>query len=569
MSTNTSPEFDAIVVGSGISGGWAAKELTERGLKVLLVERGPHITHREDYSGEDKAPWEMPFAGRIPEEEANRDYFVQKDCYALEGATKKFFVNDRIHQYIHPKEKPFTWIRGYQLGGRSQLWARQTYRWSDIDFRANKTDGHGIDWPIRYQDIAPWYDHVEKFAGISGSLEGLDQLPDGKFLPPMKMNCVETEAKQKIEKAFPTRKMIIGRCANLTEPTKEHLELGRGRCQYRNECEKGCSFGASFSSLSATLPAARRTNNLTTVTDAIVHSVTYDNVSKRATGVKIIDANTKDYRQYSGRIIFLCASTLGSTQIMLNSISESFPNGVANSSDTLGHYLMDHIFMSGARGEHPGFQENYYSGRRPNGIYIPRYRNVTEQDDRFLRGYGFQGGASRPNWRRGLNMQGIGLELKEKLREPGSWQFHLGGFGEMLPDKRNRVLLAKNKQDQWGIPLLTIECELHDNELKMLDAMADDAEAMLSAAGIINIQKYNEDAPPGLAIHEMGTARMGHNPNSSVLNKFNQTHDVSNLFVTDGSAMTSSACQNPSLTYMALTARASAYAVHLLKEGKI
>jgi choline dehydrogenase-like flavoprotein len=297
--------------------------------------------------------------------------------------------------------------------------------------------------------------------------------------------------------------------------------------------------------------------------------VTYDNVSKRATGVKIIDANTKDYRQYSGRIIFLCASTLGSTQIMLNSISESFPNGIANSSGTLGHHLMDHIFMSGASGEHPGFQKNYYSGRRPNGIYVPRYRNVTEKDDRFLRGYGFQGGASRPNWRRGSNMQGIGLELKEKLREPGSWQFHLGGFGEMLPDKRNRVLLDKNKQDQWGIPLLNIECELHDNELKMLDAMSDDAAAMLRAAGIINIQKYNEAAPPGLAIHEMGTARMGHNPSSSVLNKFNQTHDVPNLFVTDGSAMTSSACQNPSLTYMALTARASAYAVQLLKDGKI
>ena len=385
----------------------------------------------------------------------------------------------------------------------------------------------------------------------------------------MKMNCVEAEAKQKIEKAFPTRKMIIGRCANLTEPTKEHLELGRGRCQFRNECEKGCSFGASFSSLSATLPAARGTNNLTTVTDAIVHSVIYDDVSKRATGVRVIDTNTKDYRQYSGRIIFLCASTLGSTQIMMNSLSESFPNGIANSSGTLGHYLMDHIFMSGAHGEHPGFQEHYYSGRRPNGIYIPRFRNVTEKDDRFLRGYGFQGGASRPNWRRGLNMQGIGLELKEKLRVPGSWQFNLGGFGEMLPDKRNRVLLDKNKQDQWGIPLLNIECELRDNELKMLDAMSDDAEAMLSAAGIINIQKYNEDAPPGLAIHEMGTARMGHNPSSSVLNKFNQTHDVSNLFVTDGSAMTSSACQNPSLTYMALTARASAYAVQLLKEGTI
>lgn len=569
MNKNIQHDFDAIVVGSGISGGWAVKELAERGLKTLLLERGPEITHRKDYTGESKAPWEMSFGGRIPEEETDRDYFIQKQCYALEGPTKKFFVNDRINKYVYPKNKPFSWIRGYQLGGRSQLWYRQSYRLSDIDFEANKKDGYGVDWPIRYQDIAPWYDHVEKFAGISGSREGLTQLPDGIFLPAMKMNCVETDAKKKIEQAFPTRKMIIGRCAHLTKPTKEHLALGRGQCQNRNECERGCSFGASFSSLSATLPAAKRTNNLTIVTDAIVHNVLYDNSLKRVTGVQIIDANTKEYRQYNARIIFLCASTLGSTQIMLNSKSEDFPNGLANSSGTLGKYLMDHIFMSGARGEHPGYQNTYYSGRRPNGIYIPRYRNITEKDERFLRGYGYQGGASRPSWNRGFTTEGIGIELKNKLQQPGPWNFSLGGFGEMLPDKRNHVWLDKNKRDQWGIPLLNIECELRQNEFSMLKAMADDAEDMLEAVGIINIEKYKEDAPPGLAIHEMGTARMGHDPNISVLNKFNQAHDIPNLFVTDGSSMSSSACQNPSLTYMALTARASASAVEMLKEGKL
>ena len=569
MNKNIQHDFDAIVVGSGISGGWAVKELAERGLKTLLLERGPEITHRKDYTGESKAPWEMSFGGRIPEEETDRDYFIQKQCYALEGSTKKFFVNDRINKYVYPKNKPFSWIRGYQLGGRSQLWYRQSYRLSDIDFEANKKDGYGVDWPIRYQDIAPWYDHVEKFAGISGSHEGLTQLPDGIFLPAMKMNCVETDAKKKIEQAFPMRKMIIGRCAHLTKPTKEHLALGRGKCQNRNECERGCSFGASFSSLSATLPAAKRTDNLTIVTDAIVHNVLYDNSLKRATGVQIIDANTKEYRQYNARIIFLCASTLGSTQIMLNSKSEDFPNGLANTSGTLGKYLMDHIFMSGAKGEHPGYQNKYYSGRRPNGIYIPRYRNIAEKDERFLRGYGFQGGASRPSWNRGFTTEGIGIELKNKLQQPGPWNFSLGGFGEMLPDKRNHVWLDKNRRDQWDIPLLNIECELRQNEFSMLKAMADDAEDMLEAAGIINIDKYNEDAPPGLAIHEMGTARMGHDPNTSVLNKFNQAHDIPNLFVTDGSSMSSSACQNPSLTYMALTARASASAVEMLKEGRL
>jgi choline dehydrogenase-like flavoprotein len=569
MADSVEPDFDAIVVGSGISGGWAAKELTERGLKVLLVERGPNVTHGKDYVGEGKAPWEMPYRGRIPEEVVEREYAVQKDCYAFSDFTKQFFVNDRRHTYLTPEDKPFAWIRGYQLGGRSLLWHRQSYRWSDIDFGANKLDGHGVDWPIRYKDLAPWYDHVETFAGISGSMENLPQLPDGRFLPAMKMNCVEKEIKQKIEAAFPTRKMIIGRCAHLTEPTAEHLALGRGRCQNRNECQRGCSFGAFFSSLSATLPAARITGNLDIVTDSIVHSVTYDAANKRASGVRVIDANTREHREYKGRMVFLCASTLGSTQIMLNSVSEEFPNGIANSSGVLGHYLMDHTAASGASGEYPGHLDQYYSGRRPNGIYVPRFRNVTEKDHRFVRGYGYQGDASRPKWSRGKDMQGIGKGLKEKLHDPGPWRFQLEGFGEMLADKRNRVWLDDKKKDEWDIPILNIDCKYRENEQAQLKAMAEDAVAMMKAAGMINVQAYNDNIPPGLPIHEMGTARMGHDPKTSVLNKHNQAHDVPNLFVTDGAAMASTACQNPSLTYMAVTALASAGAVERLKEGKI
>jgi len=561
--------FDAIVVGSGISGGWAIKELTERGLKVLLIERGSETIHGKDYVGEGKAPWELPYRGAIPEDTLNTEYFIQKQCYALNGATKQFFVNDRQHPYISDKKKPFSWIRGYQLGGRSLLWYRQSYRWSEMDFNANKLDGFGIDWPIRYKDIAPWYDHVETFAGISGSKEGLEQLPDGQFLPPMEMNCVELEVKKQIERQFPGRKMIIGRCAHLTQPTKEHLELGRGQCQSRDECERGCSFGAYFSTLSATLPAAKRTNNLTILADSIAHSIVYDESDKRASGVRVINTKTNTHSQLNARLIFLCASTLGTTQIMLNSKSDSFPNGIANSSGTLGHYLMDHIFESGANGEYPGLQDKYFKGRRPNGIYIPRYRNVTSKDKRFLRGFGFQGGGKRPNWNRAKSIDGIGKNLKEQLRRPGSWTFSLGGFGEMLPDKRNRVWLDEKLKDRWGIPVLSIDCVLRGNELEMLKAMSEDAKEMLKASGMINVKTYNNSAPPGLAIHEMGTARMGHDPKTSVLNKYNQAHDVPNLFVSDGSCMASSACQNPSLTYMALTARAASTAVDLLKEGRI
>jgi len=561
--------FDAIVVGSGISGGWAIKELTERGLKVLLIERGSETIHGKDYVGEGKAPWELPYRGAIPEDTLNTEYFIQKQCYALNDATKQFFVNDRQHPYISDKKKPFSWIRGYQLGGRSLLWYRQSYRWSEMDFNANKLDGFGVDWPIRYKDIAPWYDHVETFAGISGSKEGLEQLPDGQFLPPMEMNCVELEVKKQIERQFPGRKMIIGRCAHLTQPTKEHLELGRGQCQSRDECERGCSFGAYFSTLSATLPAAKRTNNLTILADSIAHSIVYDESDKRASGVRVINTKTNTHSQLNARLIFLCASTLGTTQIMLNSKSDSFPNGIANSSGTLGHYLMDHIFESGANGEYPGLQDKYFKGRRPNGIYIPRYRNVTSKDKRFLRGFGFQGGGKRPNWNRAKSIDGIGKNLKEQLRRPGSWTFSLGGFGEMLPDKRNRVWLDEKLKDKWGIPVLSIDCVLRGNELEMLKAMSEDAKEMLKASGMINVKTYNNSAPPGLAIHEMGTARMGHDPKTSVLNKYNQAHDVPNLFVSDGSCMASSACQNPSLTYMALTARAASTAVDLLKEGRI
>ena len=566
---SNSNNFDAIVVGSGISGGWAAKELAEKGLKVALIERGKNTIHGKDYLGEGKAPWDLPYHGKIPEDTLNNEYFIQQQNYALNQSTKQFFVSDKENPYKTQKDKPFSWIRGYQLGGRSLLWYRQSYRWSEMDFAANKIDGYGADWPIRYKDIAPWYDYVETFAGISGSKEGLTQLPDGKFLPPMEMNCVELEVKKNIENKFPGRKMIIGRCAHLTKPTKEHLELGRGQCQSRDECERGCSFGAYFSSLSATLPAARRTNNLTIFTDSIVHSVEYDKDNRRASGVNVVNSETNTFSRINARIIFLCASTLGTTQIMLNSKSESFPNGIANSSGILGHYLMDHIFESGANGVYPGFQDKYFKGRRPNGIYIPRYHNIDKKDDRFLRGFGFQGSGKRPGWKRGRTIKGFGVDLKEQLKRPGPWTFSLGGFGEMLPDKRNKVWLDQKQKDKWGIPLLNIECVLRENELKMLKVMAEDAKEMLEASGMVDVTTYNNSAPPGLAIHEMGTARMGHDPKTSVLNKYNQCHDVQNLFITDGSCMTSSACQNPSLTYMALTARAADTAVEMLQEGRI
>ncbi|HEX5789410.1 MAG TPA: GMC family oxidoreductase [Woeseiaceae bacterium] len=571
MPTNSegTPHFDAIVVGSGISGGWAAKELTERGLKVLVLERGREVVHRHDYPTEGKAAWELPYRGQVPEERGARDHAVQKKCYAFTGYTEHFFINDRENPYATPADAPFDWIRGDQLGGRSLLWQRQCYRLSDLDFEANRRDGHGVDWPIRYKDIAPWYDHVERFAGISGSLEGLPQLPDGQFQPPYPLNCVETEVGQRIARQFPERRLIIGRTAHLTEPTDEQRALGRARCMNRNECQRGCSFGAYFSSLSATLPAAERTGNLTTVTDAIVESVAYDEASGRATGVRIIDRRTRARRFYGARIVFLCASTLGTAQIMLNSVSERFPNGIANASGTLGRYLMDHLGGIASVGVVPGFLDRYDSGRRPTRCYIPRYANVTIQDERFVRGYAYQCGAERPGWTRGPGVPGIGTALKERLRDPGPWTFSVSGFGEMLPDARNRVWLDEKKTDRWGIPLLNIDCRHRENDLAMMAAIADDAEAMLAAVGLEDIRTYRGGAAPGLLVHEMGTARMGRDPATSVLNGHSQAHDVPNLFVTDGAAMASSACQNPSLTYMAFTARAASTAAAMLKAGTL
>ncbi|HEX6638251.1 MAG TPA: GMC family oxidoreductase [Steroidobacteraceae bacterium] len=562
-------DFDAIVVGSGISGGWVAKELCERGLKTLLIERGRHVNHKTDYL-DFATPWEVPHRGMVPETEVAEHYAIQSQCYAFNSATKQWWVRDSEHPYETPEERPYTWIRGYHLGGRSITWGRQTYRWSDFDFKANKQDGHGIDWPIRYADLSPWYDRVERFAGISGANEGLEQLPDGQFLPPMELNCLEMAFKKKIEEEYPARRVTAGRCAHLTEPTREHIALGRGPCQLRAHCERGCGYGAYFSSLSATLPAARNTGNLTIVTDAIVERLDYDPAKKRVSSVRVIDANTRQGRSYQARVVFLCASTLGTTQILLASQSEYFPQGLANRSDTLGRHLMDHVVGVGASGTHPGFLDRYYYGRRPTGFYLPRYVNLDAKDDvGFTRGFAFQGYSGRSTWDRAAREVGIGAGLKKQLRTPGRWGMLLIGFGEMLPRPDNRVTLHAFRKDKWGIPLLHIDCTHGENDRKIAERANRDAVQMMIAAGFENVAPLGTPRPPGSSIHEMGTARMGHDPATSVLNGRNQAHDLHNLFITDGSCMASTGTVNPSLTYMALSARAANYAADLLATGEI
>jgi choline dehydrogenase-like flavoprotein len=562
-------DFDAIVVGSGISGGWVAKELCERGLKTLVIERGRHVTHGKDYL-DFTPPWEVPHRGRVPEGEVAEHYAVQSQCYAFNSATKQWWVRDSEHPYETPEERPFSWFRGYHLGGRSITWGRQTYRWCDFDFNSNKLDGHGTDWPIRYADLSPWYDRVERFAGISGTPEGLEQLPDGHFLPPMELTCLEVAFKEKIEKDFATRRVIVGHCAHLTEPTAEHIALGRGPCQLRAYCERGCGYGAYFSSLSATLPAAQKTGNLTIVTDAIVEKLDYDHAKRRISGVRVIDAKTGQGRSYQARVVFLCASTIGTTQILLASQSEFYPNGIANRSGTVGRYLMDHISGIGATGTHPGFLDRYYYGRRPTGFYLPRYINLTEKHEvNFVRGFGFQGYSGRSSWWRGGHEVGVGLELKKRLRGPGRWEMQLIGFGEVLPRADNRVTLHSFRKDRWGIPLVHIDCTHGENDLKLAERANRDAVQMLLAAGFENVAPYAAIRPPGATVHEMGTARMGRDPATSVLNGRNQAHDLPNLFITDGSCMSSAGTVNPSLTYMALSARAANYAADLLGSGEI
>ncbi|WP_049722920.1 GMC oxidoreductase [Gilvimarinus polysaccharolyticus] len=559
--------FDAIVVGSGITGGWAAKELTEKGLKTLMVERGQAVEHRKDYVGEGVKAWEMPLRGKLDRETLEQDFYVQKKCYAFNDATKQFFGNDR--EYPYQQEKPFDWIRGNALGGKSLLWHRQSYRLSDLDFAANAKEDVGVDWPIRYADLAPWYSYVEKHVGISGSKENLAVLPDSEFLPAFEMNQVEKAVKKRLEQRYKDRKMIMGRCAHLSKPTPEHMAQGRFQCMARNECQKGCSFGAYFSTQSSTLPAAIKTGNLTIATDSVVHSVIYDDKQNRVTGVRIIDSETLEVREYYAKVVFLCASTLGTTQIMLNSTSEAFPTGLANSSGALGHYLMDHIYGAGATASVEGFHDSYYKGRRPTGIYIPRFRNVDKQDTNFLRGYAFGGSAQRDSWQSLAGSGLYGAALKDKIRSAGDWGFYLGGQGEMLPHYDNHVRLDSSKKDKWGIPQLIMSCEHRDNEKKMIVDMGESAAEMLEASGLKNVKARVAPRAPGLAIHEVGTARMGRDPKTSVLNGYNQSHDIPNLFVTDGSSFASSACQNPSLTFMALTARACDYAASELAKGKL
>ncbi len=563
-------DFDAIVVGSGMSGGWVAKELTERGLKVLVLERGKDVDPAKDYSDMLK-PWEKKNLDKVAEDELKKDYEIQGDVYAMFESNKHFWVKDSDHPYENPKDRPYKWRRGYHLGGRSLMWARMSYRLAPLDFEANAKDGHGVDWPIRYDDLAPWYDKVEKFAGVSGSKEGLAQLPDGNFLPPFEMTAAEKVLKQSLEANYPTRKMIIARTANLKTATQEHLDLGRAPCQSRNLCYHGCSFGAYFSSNSATLPAAKRTGNVTIVTDAIVHSVNYDAKTKRVTSVNIIDANSKEKRTYTGKMVFLNASAIATAMILLNSKSEAFPNGLANSSDQVGRNLMDHVGGTQVTGIVRGIEDKYTFGRRPTVSYIPRYGNITEQDKPYERGFAFQVYSGRGGWYG--ERPGIGQDLKLANRMPGDWTITLDPMGEVLPYADNRVTQHKTRTDQWGMPIAFVDASMRKNETALMEAAVADAIEILTKAKIEILNNPDPKKPdvstPGHKIHEMGTARMGRDPKTSVLNGWNQAHDVPNLFITDGACMTSSAAQNPSLTYMALSARAANHAADLLKEGKL
>jgi choline dehydrogenase-like flavoprotein len=551
-------DFDAIVVGSGMTGGWAAKELTERGLRTLVLEAGRPITPERDYV-EHKPPWEMPFRGLGDRRAVTARQSTQRHSVSFDEWSHVFWTDDADNPYTTPPDRPFHWFRARQVGGKSIIWGRQVYRWSDLDFEANLRDGVAVDWPIRYADLAPWYDHVERFIGVSGQAEGLAHLPDGPFLAPMELNCVEQHVRQRMQVKFGrARVLTIGRVAVLTEPHN-----GRAPCHYCGPCHRGCITRSYFSSVNATLPAARATGRLTLRPFSIVRSLVYDAAKHRVTGVRMIDAQTKQEREYTARIVFLCASALESARILLNS-------GLANSSGQVGRNVMDHIKWGGASGEFDGWTDRRIIGNRPNGIYVPRFRNVASRHPDFIRGYGFQGGAGRAGWEAGLRAPGIGPAFKARLSQLGPWSMSFAGFGEMLPREENRATLHPTLVDAWGIPTLHIECKWSENELAIHRDMNVAAAELLEAAGAKNIHP-NSSGPstPGNTNHEMGTARMGRDPKTSVLNGWNQAWDVPNLFVTDGAAMTSSGCQNPSLTYMALTARACHYAVEQLQRGDL
>ena len=559
--------YDAIVIGTGVSGGWAAKELCEKGLKTLVLERGRMIKHNQDYPTANMEDWEFPAGDVITQEIKKNQPKQSRTGYVNTESTKHFFVNDIEHPYN--EDKRFDWIRGYHVGGRSLLWARQSYRLTPFDFVANKEDGYGVDWPIRYKDLAPWYDYVENYIGVSGENLNLNQFPNQQLLKPMELNCVEKVLQKSISEKYDSRHMTIGRVAHITEGTKPGL--GRLSCQFRNRCRRGCPFGAYFSSNSSTLPAAEATGNMTIRPNSIVYEIIYDETKKKARGVKIIDSESKLTYEFKSKIIFMCASTVPTTSILMQSKSSRFPNGLGNDSGELGHNLMDHHFQLGADGTYDGFEDKYYTGRRPNGIYIPRFQNIggnTKSKD-FLRGYGYQGGASRTDWKEYVKEASYGEELKQAIVKPGKWVMGLNGFGEVLPYHENKMYLDYDKTDNWGLPTVTFDAKLRENELSMRKDMQLQAMEMLDKAGFKDIKPYESSYALGLGIHEMGTARMGRDPKTSVLNSFNQMHSVKNIFVSDGSCMTSSGNVNPSLTYMAITARAVDYAVNELRKNNI
>ncbi len=558
-------KYDAIVVGSGISGGWAAKELTEKGLNVLVLDRGRPVEHIKDYVTEHSNIYDLELRSYKPRELYDEEYPVQQHNHVFSELTRHFFNNDKQNPYDYNEDNPFYWLRGDVVGGRSLTWGRQAYRFSALDFEANSQDNHGVDWPIRYEDIKDWYSYVERYIGVSGQKENLPQLPDSEFLPPMQLTKVEQVMKERLAQKYTDRLLTIGRCAILTQSHN-----GRAPCHYCGPCHRGCMTGSYFSSQAVTLPAAIKTGKLTLRAHSVVEKLHYDNATKKVVSVSVIDALTKEKTNYHADLIFLCASTVASTQILLNSVSDEFPNGLANSSGVLGHYLMDHTIGISAMGTIPGFEQSYHFGNRPNGTYIPRFKNLGKQDAPFLRGYGYQGWGFRTDWRSNHeNKEGFGKDFKQSLEQPGAWGVGLIGFGECLPRYDNHMTLSKDKVDRFGIPQVVFNFHWSKNELDMRDDMAKEAKEMLEASGAINITTSTHIHPGGGAIHEMGTARMGKDPKTSVLNKYNQAHDVANLFITDGSCMTSASCVNPSLTYMALTARAVDYAVKQLRRGDI
>lgn len=562
---NPSEVFDAIVVGTGISGGWAAKELCEHGLRTLVLERGRAVEHITGYPTMNMDPWDLPHGNQLTREDREKYQKQLRVGWAPKPDVAHFFVNDLEHPYQETKR--FDWIRGYQVGGRSLTWGRQSYRWSDLDFEANLREGVGVDWPVRYRDIAPWYDKVETYIGVSGEALGLPHLPDGKFEPPMQLTCPETDLKKALATQFEDGRLLtIGRAAHITD--KDHEHEGRNPCQFRDRCWRGCPFGGYFSSNSSTLPAAERTGNMTLRPHSIVHEVVFDEASGLATGVRVIDTETHEKMEFRAKIIFLCASAIASVGILLQSRSRRFPEGIGNNHDQLGRHIMDHHYKLGASAKVPGHEDTYYKGRRPNGFYIPRFVNLDGQPKKeYLRGFGYQGGASRTDWSEAVGELGYGARLKAGILKPGGWRIGATGFGEMLPYFDNRVRLSTSEKDQWGLPQMDFDVEFKENEYRMREDIVLQIKKMFEAAGFTDIQTFDEETGPGLGIHEMGGARMGHDPRTSVVNANNQVHEVPNIYVTDGAFMTSASCVNPSLTYMAFTARAAAHAASQFQRG--